>query len=164
MSFIVLFAVLILSLSAHTDRVYDAYVGMKAPVFAVADSTTSVSLENLRGRYVVVSFWSSTDAQSRLAAKSYDKLAGQIAKVPRSEERLCFLSVNFDRSERLFREIMRRDNFTAKTHFYVSGSTADALVSNYRLDSGYRSYLIDPTGKMVDVNPSPTRLREIAES
>jgi len=162
MSLIVLFAVLILSLSAHTDRIYDGRIGMKAPDFTVSDSTSVMSLEDFRGSYVVVSFWSSADPQSRIDAKRYDELAALIASAPQKKEEIRLLSVNFDRSERLFREIMRRDNFSAKTHFHVNGADADGLTSAYHLDSGYRTYLIDPSGRIIGVNPSPAHIKEIA--
>lgn len=110
MTVIVLFAVLLITVSAYTGRVYDAAEGYKAPVFTLAKSDSSeVNLADLRGRYVLVNFWRSNDVESRLSAASYNDAAKQF-----DEERFCLLSVNLDRSERLFREIVRRDNLSAE--------------------------------------------------
>ena len=65
-----LFVVLLFTVSANTDRVYTAVEGTKAPSFQVeaAVGSNTVSLDDFKGRYVIVNFWSSQDAPSRLAA------------------------------------------------------------------------------------------------
>ena len=155
-SVIVLFAVLVISVSAYSGRVYEAAEGYKAPLFKVEKSDTLVSLADLRGRYVLVNFWASTDAQSRLRANDYDALGDYYPG-----ERFCHLSVNFDRSERLFREIVRRDNLMAETQFHVQGDDAAEIIDAYRLDKGYRSFLIDPDGMIVATNPDTRTLASI---
>ncbi|MBD5323312.1 MAG: redoxin domain-containing protein [Bacteroides sp.] len=155
-SVIVLFAVLVISVSAYSGRVYEAAEGYKAPLFKVEKSDTLVSLADLRGRYVLVNFWASTDAQSRLRANDYDALGDYYPG-----ERFCHLSVNFDRSERLFREIVRRDNLSAKSQFHVSDGEAARLSGAYHLSEGLNSFLIDPEGKIIEVNPDVRYLKSI---
>ncbi len=158
MSFIVLFVVLLLSVSAHTERIYEAAEGFKAPEFMIEAGDSTVSLADHRGRYVLLNFWSSADADSRLATRRYDDM---VEDGPAADERLCLLSINFDRSERLFREIMRRDNLEPKAHFHVSSADAGKLAEIYHLGHGYRSYLIDREGRIVSVNPSEATIRKI---
>ena len=94
---IALFIVLLFSVSANTERVYQAADGFKAPELTLtACDGSTVALSQLRGRYVLVSFWAAYDAESRIAASGYRDMA-----LSMSEERFCLLSVNMDRSERL---------------------------------------------------------------
>lgn len=156
MNLIALFAVLLVSVSAYTERVFEAADGFSAPELTLSNNDTAVSLSKLKGKYVLVSFWASSNAQSRMAAARYDDFNKN-----HSEERFCLLSVNFDRSERLFREIVRRDNLSAKSQFFVCGNDAESIIDSYRLASGFKSFLIDPQGKIIATNPSTDTLKNI---
>lgn len=156
MFIIAIFAVLLVSMSAHTERVYEAADGFNAPDLTVDNSHSALSLSDLKGKYVLVTFWASSNAQSRISAARYDDFSKNL-----DEERFCLLSVNFDRSERLFREIVRRDNLSAKSQFYVSGSNAETIFENYHLGNGFQSFLINPQGKIVATNPSNDTLKKI---
>lgn len=156
MFIIAIFAVLMVSMSAHTERVYEAADGFNAPDLTVDNSHSALSLSDLKGKYVLVTFWASSNAQSRISAARYDDFSKSL-----DEERFCLLSVNFDRSERLFREIVRRDNLSAKSQFYVSGSNAETIFENYHLGNGFQSFLINPQGKIVATNPSNDTLKKI---
>lgn len=156
MFIIAIFAVLLVSMSAHTERVYEAADGFNAPDLTVDNSHSALSLSDLKGKYVLVTFWAPSNAQSRISAARYDDFSKSL-----DEERFCLLSVNFDRSERLFREIVRRDNLSAKSQFYVSGSNAETIFENYHLGNGFQSFLINPQGKIVATNPSNDTLKKI---
>lgn len=156
MFIIAIFAVLLVSMSAHTERVYEAADGFNAPDLTVDNSHSALSLSDWKGKYVLVTFWASSNAQSRISAARYDDFSKSL-----DEERFCLLSVNFDRSERLFREIVRRDNLSAKSQFYVSGSNAETIFENYHLGNGFQSFLINPQGKIVATNPSNDTLKKI---
>lgn len=156
MSIIVLFAVLVISVSAYSGRVYEAAEGYKAPLFAVENGDTSVSISDLRGRYVLVNFWASTDALSRLRAADYDASVNDIP-----QERFCHLQVNMDRSEGLFKAIVERDNMNAKSQFHVSDGEAASIAVSYHLSDGFNSFLIDPEGRIVETNPSADKLKQI---
>lgn len=156
MFIIAIFAVLLVSMSAHTERVYEAADGFNAPDLTVDNSHSALSLSDLKGKYVLVTFWASSNAQSRISAARYDDFSKSL-----DEERFCLLSVNFDRSGRLFREIVRRDNLSAKSQFYVSGSNAETIFENYHLGNGFQSFLINPQGKIVATNPSNDTLKKI---
>ncbi|MDE5688005.1 MAG: TlpA family protein disulfide reductase [Paramuribaculum sp.] len=156
MTIIVFFAVLLISMSAYSGRVYEAAEGYKAPAFTLAKSDTTVQLADLKGRYVLLSFWASCDAASRVDAARYSDYARSA-----DEERFCLLSVNMDRSERLFREIVRRDNLSAETQFHVTGDVASRIAEDYHLADGFNSYLIDPEGQVIATNPSAEILTQV---
>lgn len=156
---IVLFAVLLFSVSANTERVYLSADGYKAPFFQVSamDGSSSKNLADLRGSYVLLNFWAAKDAPSRLQTMEYTRSLSKIT----SEERFCLLSVNFDRSERLFREIVRRDNLSAESQMHLSPTEAAKIITDYRLARGNCSFLINPEGKIVAVNPDAASLAEL---
>lgn len=157
MKVIVLFAVLVISVSAYSERVFEAAEGYNAPSMTIENSDTTLSLADMKGRYVIVTFWSSADADSRLRAYRYDEAAKLLP-----QERFCLLSVNFDRSECLFREIVRRDNLSAENHIHVDGSQANRIIHDYRLTEGFKSLLIDPKGRIVAMNPSIETLTKMS--
>ncbi len=157
MKVIVLFAVLVISVSAYSERVFEAAEGYNAPSMTIENSDTTLSLADMKGRYVIVTFWSSADADSRLRAYRYDEAAKLLP-----QERFCLLSVNLDRSERLFREIVRRDNLSAENHIHVDGSQANRIIHDYRLTEGFKSLLIDPKGRIVAMNPSIETLTKMS--
>lgn len=121
--------------------------GQLAPDFAVMRNDSTFNLHDLRGRYVLVDFWASSDANSRLKSNEYNTLP--ITPASRLER----LSVNFDRSEELFKEIVKRDHLKKDEQYFAGDTDFDNIIQNYGLTQGYNSYLIDPEGKIVAINP-----------
>ena len=76
-------------------------------------------------------------------------------------DEICFLSVNFDQSKQLFKEVVRRDKLNAKTQFNVQGDDARNIKETFHLEDGYNSLLIDPIGQVVATNPSTATLTKI---
>lgn len=150
LSYIAFFGVLIVLIAAYSERVIKAERGYTAPdIEMLANDSTNISLRNLRGKYVLVNFWDSSNAVSRIAAGEYDRFFHVNNGRPFS-----LLSVNTDENTELFHEVVKKDKLDKKTQFHISDAKAKNLSSNYRLDSGFSSYLIDPQGKIVAVNPS----------
>lgn len=161
MSIIVFFAVLLLLGSAATNNAIDGVKGFQAPIFKVERTDSVVSLDDMRGHWVLLQFWSSSDARSRIAGKQYTAIEQKLND-GQSAERFHLLSVNMDRSERLFREIVRRDNLSAENHIHVDGSQANRIIHDYRLTEGFKSLLIDPKGRIVAMNPSIETLTKMS--
>ena len=152
MSVVALLAVLLLTVSARTERLYQAAEGFKAPSLVIEsnDSTDGISLTDLRGKYVLVNFWSSTDAQSRIMAKDYDLISGDY-----DAERFRHVAVNTDHTRSLFREITRHDGLDATVHYYYAdAANSGRMTDDWHLESGFRSFLIDPQGHILAVNPT----------
>lgn len=121
--------------------------GEEAPDFTVARNDSTVSLHDMRGRYVLVDFWSSADANSRLKSNEYNTLPIT------HTARLRRVSVNFDRSEELFKEIVNRDHLDPQEQYFAGDADFDKIIQDYGMMQGYNSYLIDPDGRIVAVNP-----------
>lgn len=152
---IVVFAVIIGIGTAASLHAFDGRSGYKAPMFRIESTDTIMSLDDMRGNWVLLQFWSSSDAPSRLSLHQYTDLAQQ---TPQSPNKLHYVAVNMDRTEGLFREISRIDGIDPDMQFHVSGDKAARLKKDYNMQQGLHSFLIDPDGKIVAVDPTKQEL------
>lgn len=157
MLIIAIFAVFLVSVAAYSDKAVDATQGYTAPVFTIGRGDNSITLDQMKGKYVLLTFWASSDAKSRIACQEYTAFM----RDNNQEDDICHIGVNFDQSEKLFREIVKRDNMHAEKQYYAQGDNASRLKAGYRLESGFKTYLIDPQGRIVAKNPSKQYLSEI---
>ncbi|MCH5319482.1 MAG: redoxin domain-containing protein [Paramuribaculum sp.] len=148
---------LLFSINAYTGKVYEPRTGSKAPELRIPSSdSTELKLSDYRGRYVLLSFWSSSDASSRICVKDYEQSLSSV-----EEGKLKIVSMNFDRSATLFREIVRIDNMNEETQYHVEDSEASDIIRAFDLSDGFKSFLIDREGRIVAVNPSITAINEL---
>lgn len=131
-------------------------LGRKAPALELHDADSIVALDRLRGDYVLLNFWSATDAPSRHAANQYT--AWQ--RMHQGSD-LKLIGINFDDSEALFHEIVRRDSLENSNQFYAQGDVARDIIDNYGLEHGLGSVLIGPDGKIIAHNPTLALLDQL---
>ncbi len=110
-SLVIIFATVVWIFSG---RIESTAPGLSGPprLLEAANSSTQLSTSDLKGKYVLVNFWDSHNAVSRIAAGEYDRY------------------------------------FRNKT--YPEG--------------GYSSYLLNPSGKIVAVNPTVQAINRIINS
>lgn len=123
---------------------------------SVTSGDTDMSLSELKGKYVLVNFWDSHNAVSRIAAGEYDRFY-------RSHRRrnLELLSVNTDRNRTLFDEIVRTDGLDSLTQYHIADVKARGITPDYHPEDGYSSYLINPEGKIIAVNPTVSAVEKL---
>ncbi len=151
---IALFAVMLFASSATNHRVFGTEVGSAAPMLSITDGNKAIDLNSLRGSYVLLTFWSSTDAPSRVACNNYTTAIRNL----QNAQRVRHISVNLDRSAGLFNQIVTRDNLDSDAQFNVQGKQAERIIADFDLDNGYGSYLIGPDGHIAAINPSISNL------
>ena len=161
-------AVCIISVAAYTERVYQPREGYRAPSFeltALSDTSTTLRLADLKGQYVLLSFWSAADPMSRMRNMNNDVIARRVddALPPDARDTLNFISVNFDSSRRLVEEIAARDSLNLRDILLAAGPDSRRLRSDYHLIDGYRSYLIDPAGRVIARNPSEATILRLMD-
>ncbi|MDE6644553.1 MAG: hypothetical protein K2J97_00525, partial [Muribaculaceae bacterium] len=66
-----------------------------------------------------------------------------------------------DSNTRMFEEIVKRDRLTRANQFNISGEKASFVVENFQLSDQPKSFLIDPEGRIIAVNPTPDQLNRI---
>lgn len=129
----------------------DSRLGTTAPNFTIGNEEDVVSLKQFRGKYVLLSIWSSADANSRLANMKFNKMA-------QSNDKLVQLSVNFDRSRALFGEIVAADSLDTSSQYFCETQDRNAFKQKWGIADNYCTFLINTKGVVIAVNPSEKEL------
>lgn len=148
------FALVVVILTAFAGKPTAPVKGYLAPELSMKNDSTDFTIENYRGQYLLVTFWSSSDAGSRIRCNEYTNAAT-------SNEELSHIGINFDSSENLFNEYVKRDNLQASSQYHVTGNQAMTIIDNYHLDRGLHSFMIDPQGIIVAVDPDTKTLNNL---
>ena len=122
----------------------DTAVGKKAPVVQLDRVQSAINADELKGKYVLITFWSSSDAASREACNRYNAWFNV-----NHPDDARFVGINFDDSPEMFREIVRRDSLNPADQYCVSRPEAEAIFRTYHLEKGYGSLLVSPQGRIV---------------
>lgn len=144
----------VITLSAFNDRATAPATGYKAPMLTLENDSTSMTLEEMEGDYVLVTFWSAGDARSRLQCNEYSALLA-------GRDDIKLVAVNLDDSRGLFEEIVKRDNLTSAMQYHVEGMDAENISRSYQLDRGLRSFLVDPEGRISAIDPDAKTLTQL---
>lgn len=139
---------LILCAVGYSDSKYHTSAGRKIPDFYAENDSCRISAEAIKGSYALLNFWSSADAKSRTAANEYTAWQRR-----NPDCGVLLVSLNFDKNEKLFREVVKLDSLFPSGQFHVSGDTARAIIDNYGLKDGFGSLLVAPDGRIIAHNP-----------
>lgn len=145
-----LLALVALTLTVLTSSRYvapsDGRVGHQAPSLRLQGDSSTVSLHQLRGQRVVVTFWSSANPTSRLAVKQHEQLASA------SGGELHHLAVNMDRSEGLFHQLVAADQLNSSNQFFVEPNEQEKLLASWRLhQDALGAFFISPEGEIESI-------------
>ena len=130
-------------------------VGDVAPDFRIettSDVQHNLDLTDLKGKYVLLSFWASYDAQSRMQNAS---LSNALRSTSQDVE---MVSVSFDEYQSVFKETIRKDQIVTPTCFVETKGESSGLFKKYRLGRGFTNYLLDENGVIIAKNISAAEL------
>lgn len=138
-------------------------IGYLTPSLAAvnADSNLPTSLSSYTGNYLLLTFWESTHADSRLALKQYQKW---IAESAGQSDTLSFMAVNLDKNPRLFEEIIARDRLDRTKQFQIGAEQIEFVKENFQISAQPKSFLIDPEGRITAINPTKDQLNQIMKA
>lgn len=152
------FAILLLTASSFADKRREASLGSQVPELVLTQNDSVMTLGDLKGKWVVLSFWSASDAVSRVARNEVNRFSNFMREQSKAEI-FEIVSVNFDRSESLMNEISRLDNLGSGLQFHVSDSSQESEIRNaFRMGAGLRTFIINPEGVLVEADPTFERL------
>lgn len=114
-----------------------------------------IHLEEFRGKYVLLSFWASYDAQSRMLNVSLSNALKSIA-----HNNVEMVSVSFDKYQSVFAETIRKDRIVAPACFVETKGEKSGLFRKYNLSRGFTNYLLDEDGVIIAKNISATELSD----
>ena len=129
-------------------------VGDIAPDFKIQSMSAGqplAELSDMKGKYVLLSFWASYDAQSRMQNVS-------LSNVLRSSRNVEMVSVSFDEYQSIFKETVRKDQIVTPTCFVETEGEDSGLFKKYRLNRGFTNYLLDGNGVIIAKNISAADL------
>ena len=132
-------------------------VGDIAPDFKIKTMLTeqqSAELSDMKGKYVLLSFWASYDAHSRMQNASLSN-ALRSASLSNNVE---MVSVSFDEYSSIFKETIRKDQIVTPTCFVETKGESSGLFKKYRLSRGFTNYLLDDNGVIIAKNISAAEL------
>ena len=136
------------------DRGLD--VGDMAPDFnikALSSDQHDFTLSDLKGKYVLLSFWASYDASSRM----HNATLSQACRTAYPDN-VEMVSVSFDEYQSIFKETIRKDQIVTPSCFVETEGRSSELFNKYRLDGGFANYLLDESGVIVAKNISAKEL------
>ena len=130
-------------------------VGDIAPDFKIKTMSTEQqpiqNLSKMKGKYVLLSFWASYDAQSRMQNVS-------LSNALRSSHNVEMVSISFDEYQSIFKETVRKDQIVTPTCFVETEGEDSGLFKKYRLNRGFTNYLLDGNGVIIAKNISAADL------
>ena len=130
-------------------------MGDIAPDFiqSMSDGQQADKLSDREGGYVLLSFWASYDAQSRMRNASLSNVLRDAA-----QENVEMVSVSFDEYRSVFEETVRKDQIVTPVCFVETEGENSELYKQYRLGRGFTNYLLDENGVIIAKNISAAEL------
>ncbi|MCD7899250.1 MAG: thioredoxin family protein [Bacteroides sp.] len=130
-------------------------VGDVAPDFNIktTQNEQTNSLNYMKGNYVLLSFWASYDAQSRMLNAS---LSNAVQKL--SDHDVEMVSVSFDPYESVFTETIRKDQIATPNCFVETNGEKSGIFRKYNLNKGFTNYLLDGNGVIIAKNIAAAQL------
>ena len=132
-------------------------VGDIAPDFKIQSMSAGqplAELSDMKGKYVLLSFWASYDAHSRMQNASLSNVLRSASR----NENVEMVSVSFDEYQSIFKETVRKDQIVTPTCFVETKGESSGLFKKYRLDRRFTNYLLDENGVIIAKNISAAEL------
>ena len=132
-------------------------VGDIAPDFKIQSMSAGQPLaehSDMKGKYVLLSFWASYDAHSRMQNASLSNVLRSASR----NENVEMVSVSFDEYQSIFKETVRKDQIVTPTCFVETKGESSGLFKKYRLGRGFTNYLLDENGVIIAKNISAAEL------
>ena len=132
-------------------------VGDIAPDFKIQSMSAGqplAELSDMKGKYVLLSFWASYDAHSRMQNASLSNVLRSASR----NENVEMVSVSVDEYQSIFKETVRKDQIVTPTCFVETKGESSGLFKKYRLGRGFTNYLLDENGVIIAKNISAAEL------
>ena len=132
-------------------------VGDIAPDFKIQSMSAGqplAELSDMKGKYVLLSFWASYDAHSRMQNASLSNVLRSASR----NENVEMVSLSFDEYQSIFKETVRKDQIVTPTCFVETKGESSGLFKKYRLGRGFTNYLLDENGVIIAKNISAAEL------
>lgn len=141
------------------DNIFSGHdVGDKAPQFTLSATTEGgqpLSLKSLKGNYVLLSFWASYNAASRMQNVQMSRAVAGM-----SGQGVRMVSVSFDQYRSVFNETVKHDKIDPAVSFVELAGEKSPVFKQYRLKHGFKNYLLNPEGVIIAKDVQADELAE----
>ena len=152
-------AVALLAVSAGTKNAKPT-VGINpgdfAPRIESLGTESNFSFQNHSGRYTLLNFWATYDAESR--ARNV-QLWNEVNKL--SSDKIAMYSISLDEKESIFTETVKADKLEGTKQFHEELGRKSELFGKYNLQKGFCNFLIDDKGVIIAANVAPEDLTKV---
>lgn len=111
------------------------------------------SLSDLKGKPVLLSFWASYDAPSRMNNAALNQVFHTVCS-----DNVEMVSISFDTYQSIFEETIRKDRIATPTCFLEIEGESSNIYKQYQLEKGFTNYLLDANGIILAKNISAEEL------
>ena len=131
-------------------------IGDSAPDFPIKSLTEGKTkeLKELKGNYVLLSFWASYDAPSRMQ----NALLNHALK--KASHPVTMVSVSFDEYTSIFKETIRKDEIDTPNCFVETSGEASGIYKKYSLNKGFKNFLLNERGVIIAKNITADQLSQ----
>ncbi len=119
------------------------------------ESGTKINLSDLKGRKVLVNFWAAYDAYSHKDNVLFSHL------IESKNYPVQMVSVSFDKAESVFERTLKLDNIDPSHQFLANNNVSSELFEQFKLDKGFKNYLIDENGVIIGMNLTASDLDQL---
>lgn len=127
-----------------------------APRIESLGTESNFSFQNHSGRYTLLNFWATYDAESR--ARNV-QLWNEVNKL--SSDKIAMYSISLDEKESIFTETVKADKLEGTKQFHEELGRKSELFGKYNLQKGFCNFLIDDKGVIIAANVAPEDLTKV---
>lgn len=158
LKYLLIVGIAFISLSSHmsrTSRLSEGiYPGNLLPDIKNLEnkSGAKIKLSDLKGQKVLVNLWAAYDANSRKNNVLFSNI------IEKRNYPVQLVSISFDKNESVFERTLVMDKIDREYQFMVKQEDFVEMFDLYRLEAGFKNYLIDENGVIIGMNLSPEEL------
>lgn len=129
-------------------------VGQEAPSFNLnINNDSTISLNDYKGKYIILNFWSKAEPVSRVANHNYSVVAD------RSD--IVYISVCIDDSDENLAMMINNEDENQLDSQFVKSQINSARTSNSWTENGVSAWLISPHGTIISKNPTAEHISNL---
>lgn len=131
-------------------------IGKEAPAITITGKRNQDFISQLNGNYILLNFWSASDPESRINNRLLANLTSRTGN-----SGIKFVSVCTDADRHIAEEILKVDGINELTTTLFLTDITPEVLEDFQVNSGLRSFLIDPYGNLAAISPSHQTLNSI---
>lgn len=118
-------------------------------------SGKKLNLLDFKGQKVLINFWAAYDANSRMNNVLFSNI------IENKDYPVKMISISFDKSKSVFERTLTMDKIDSEYQFLVDNENSPNLFKEFRLEKGFKNYLVNEDGVIIAKNLEPKELSRL---